>query len=96
MEWLTNLFSRKPTSKQIAKDRLLLVLSHDRVNCSDNSATLEMLKNDIIKVIASYYEMDTDDNDFKIEISRGKNENNELVPVIYANIPIKKMRKQPQ
>ena len=66
-----------PPSGSVAKDRLKLVLVHDRVNCS--SQVLEMLKTDIIKVISNYMEIDDDKNG--------------TVPVLYANIPIKSMRK---
>ena len=41
-----------PPSGSVAKDRLKLVLVHDRVNCS--SQVLEMLKTDNIKVISNY------------------------------------------
>ena len=44
---------QQPASGSVAKDRLKLVLVHDRVNCS--SQVLEMLKTDIIKVISNYY-----------------------------------------
>ena len=93
MDWLTNLFARKPAPKDIAKDRLKLVLAYDRVNCTADTASLEMLKNDIMKVISSYFEMDGNESDFDIQISSGTNERNEPIPVLYANIPIKKMRK---
>ena len=46
-------------SKNVAKDRLKLVLVHDRVNCS--SQVLEMLKTDIIKVISNYMEIDEEE-----------------------------------
>ena len=94
MDWITNLFAKKPAPADIARDRLKLVLMHDRVNCTTDSASLEMLKNDILKVISSYFEMG-DGEDFDIQISNGTNENNESVPVLYANIPIKKMRARP-
>lgn len=45
---LLNLFGKKPSTKNIAKERLKLVLIHDRVNCS--TQVLEMLKTDIIRV----------------------------------------------
>jgi cell division topological specificity factor len=88
MEWLLNLF-RKPPSKDVAKDRLKLVLIHDRAGCSPD--LLEMMKNDIVQVIAKY--MDIGDN-FDIHIETGVNEGHEPVPVLYANIPIKSMRKR--
>ena len=73
-----------PPSGSVAKDRLKLVLVHDRVNCS--SQVLEMLKTDIIKVI------DTDELDIQITQTQSE-DNNGTVPVLYANIPIKSMRK---
>ena len=51
-------------SKNVAKDRLKLVLVHDRVNCS--SQVLEMLKTDIIKVISNYMEIDEEELDIQI------------------------------
>jgi len=89
MEWLTNLFSKKPSSKDIARDRLKLVLIHDRVNCS--TQLLEMLKNDIIKVLIKY--MDIDETELDLQISQ-EEDGSGPVPVLYANIPIKNMRKQ--
>ncbi|MDD3395575.1 MAG: cell division topological specificity factor MinE [Clostridia bacterium] len=78
-----------PPSGSVAKDRLKLVLVHDRVNCS--SQVLEMLKTDIIKVISNYMEIDEEELD--IQISQTQSEDNGTVPVLYANIPIKSMRK---
>lgn len=86
-----NFFKKKPenTSKDYAKDRLKLVLVHDRMNCS--SQVLEMLKTDIIKVISNYMEIDEEELD--IQISQAQSDDNGSVPVLYANIPIKGMRK---
>ena len=55
-----------PPSGSVAKDRLKLVLVHDRVNCS--SQVLEMLKTDIIKVISNYMEIDTDELDIQMDL----------------------------
>ena len=85
-------FRRKDNkaSGSVAKDRLKLVLVHDRVNCS--SQVLEMLKTDIIKVISNYMEIDEEELD--IQITQTQNDDNSgTVPVLYANIPIKGMRK---
>lgn len=78
------------SSKDVAKDRLKLVLVHDRVNCS--SQVLEMLKTDIIKVISNYMEIDEEELDIQIAQTESE-QNNGSVPVLYANIPIKNMRK---
>ncbi len=89
---LTGIFGKKTkaNSKDIAKDRLKLVLIHDRVNCS--TQFLEMLKTDIIKVISNYMEIDELDMDIQISQTKSDHGNN-TVPVLYANIPIKSMRK---
>jgi len=89
MEWITNLFSRQKKSSNIAKDRLKLVLMHDRVNCS--TELLEMIKNDIIMVLSKY--VDIDNNELDINVSQATGDDNTPVPVLYANIPIKNMRK---
>ena len=46
-----NLLKRK-SSREIAKDRLKILLISDRVNCSQEM--MEMIKNDIAKVISKY------------------------------------------
>lgn len=50
------------TSKNVAKERLKLVLVHDRADCSPTF--LDMIKGDIIKVISDY--MEIDENGFAI------------------------------
>lgn len=92
MDFLRKIFSRKPeTSGSIAKDRLKLVLIHDRANC--NTDLLEMMKNDIMQVIAKYMDID-EAAGMDINISQTTDDNNNTVPVLYANIPIKNMRKR--
>lgn len=86
---LIKFFSKKPQTKDVAKDRLKLVLVHDRANCSTH--ILEMLKNDILKVISNY--MEIDDEELDIQITKTDDPNNEGLPMLYANIPIKNMRK---
>lgn len=79
---------KKPSSKDVAKDRLKLVLIHDRANCS--TQVLEMLKTDIIRVISNY--MDIDEDELEIQITKTEDNPNGL-PMLYANIPIKNMHK---
>lgn len=73
---MRRLFRRK-TSRQIAKDRLKILLISDRVNCS--AEMLEHIKNDIAKVISKYMKIDTTNMD--VQISKTS-------PALYANIPI--------
>ncbi|MBC7341701.1 MAG: cell division topological specificity factor MinE [Clostridia bacterium] len=56
-EFLQRLLGRETTSsKQIAKERLRLVLLHDRTDLSPH--VLECLKEDLINVISNYMEID--------------------------------------
>lgn len=59
MGFLDRLFGgREPTSRQVAKDRLQLVLVHDRVNLSP--VMLDAMKNELITVISKYVEIDAE------------------------------------
>jgi len=86
---LFKLFSKKPPSKDVAKDRLKLVLIHDRANVS--TQLLEMLKTDIIKVISNY--MEIDEQELDIQISQATNDGGVNVPMLVANIPILSFKK---
>lgn len=93
MDFFSFFKKKDNNSKDLAKDRLKLVLVHDRVNCS--SQVLEMLKTDIIKVISNYMEIDDDELDIQITQTQSDDQTG-TVPVLYANIPIKSMRKANQ
>ena len=83
-------FSRKKTSKTVAKDRLKLVLIHDRVNCSTD--VLEMMRADILKTISKY--MDFDDGELELKVGSTRSEaSGNVVPALYANIPIRNIKK---
>ena len=86
---IPNLFRRK-SSREIAKDRLKILLISDRVNCS--AETLEMIKHDIAKVISKYMKIDA--NSMEIQISKTSSRSNgSMNPVLNANIPIIDMNK---
>jgi len=76
-------FFRRKTSRQIAKDRLKILLISDRVNCSPEM--MELIKTDIAKVISKYMKIDT--VNMEIQISK-------TTPALYANIPILDLNKQ--
>lgn len=87
---LFKLFSKEDaSSKNVAKERLKLVLVHDRTNCSPNF--LEMIKGDLLNVISDYMEIDEDGLDIKITKTK-KSTGDAMVPALIANIPIKKMK----
>ena len=86
----SQLFGRKNQSSHVAKDRLKLVLIHDRMNCS--TELLEMMRSDIIAVRSKYVDIDTDE--FNIEVSSLECEKEGTkAPVLSANIPIKNLKK---
>ena len=85
---LLDLFKKKGSS-DVAKDRLKLLLVSDRANCSPE--TMELIKNDIIKVIAKYMEIDSEGLDIQITQTESEG-NNGSVPALIANIPIKELR----
>ena len=81
-------FKKKPTSGNVAKDRLKLVLVSDRANCSPE--LMEQIKNDIINVLQKYLEIDLEGLDIKI--SQTELDESGAVPALFANIPIKDMK----
>lgn len=84
------LFSREEArSKNVAKERLKLVLVHDRANVSPQF--LDMIKGDIMNVINDYIEVD--EEGFEINLTKTKrDQDNAMVPALVANIPIKRMK----
>lgn len=82
-------FFKKKQSGNVAKDRLKLVLVSDRANCSPE--IMEQIKNDIIKVISKYVEIDAEGLDIKITQTESEG-NNGSVPALFANIPIKDLK----
>lgn len=73
------------TSKEIAKNRLKVVLIHDRANISPE--VMQALKNDIIEVISHY--MDINKNEMEISL-----ENDDNSVALLANIPVNRIKNQ--
>ena len=87
---LADLFRKKPSSGNNAKNRLQLALVADRTGCSPE--IMEKIKNDIIEVLSKYVEIDREGLD--IDITQTKSENGVgTVPALYANIPIKELKR---
>lgn len=84
---LFKLFLSKSSSKDMAKERLKLILIHDRANVSPE--LLNSIKEEILKVISKYFEIDNGEIDVKMtkmEEIPGES------PALIASIPIKKMK----
>lgn len=86
LEFINRLFGREnPSSKTLAKERLRLVLVHDRAGVSPE--LLESLKADLINVISNYMEIDLEG----LEVTLDSSENQ---VALVANIPVKGMKKR--
>jgi len=71
-------------SKDVAKERLRLVLVHDRVNNSPQF--MEGLKDDMIKVISNY--MDINEKNMEVHFAQ-----TETSVALVANIPVNRMKR---
>lgn len=81
-------FKKKSGSKDTAKDRLKLILMHDRGDVSPE--LLENIKNDILEVLRKYVEVDID-QELDLQITQTDSEFGS-VPALVANIPIRKKK----
>ncbi len=80
MGFLDRIFGRRqPTSRQIAKERLQLVLVHDRVKISP--AMLDKMKDELIAVISRYVEIEPEGVEVNLTQSRRESR-------LVANIPL--------
>jgi cell division topological specificity factor len=82
---LDRLLGREPKSAQMAKERLKLVLVHDRTDISPG--VLEMLKDDLIAAISRH--IDIDPSAVRIEMAQEGREQR-----LVADIPLRPVRKR--
>lgn len=75
-------FKKKENSKDVAKERLKLVLVEDRTNISPDF--LESIKNEILEVMLKYADVEEDNMDIKL--TRMKSNENSTSALV-ANIP---------
>lgn len=84
LDLLNRVFGRESHSKDVAKERLRLVLVHDRASVSPQF--LEALKNDLIQVISRYMEIDDHSMDMNFTTEDGS-------IALVANIPVRRMKR---
>lgn len=84
MDLISKFFKDDPSSKDVAVERLRLVLVHDRANVSPG--LMEALKEDLIAVISKY--MDIDEESMEINLN-----SSECSSALVANIPVKRIRR---
>ncbi|MBR6268503.1 MAG: cell division topological specificity factor MinE [Selenomonadaceae bacterium] len=84
LDALMKIFGKnEKSSRQIAKDRLQVVLVHDRASISPK--LMEQMQNEIIHVVSKYMEIDRR----SVEISLA--DDTDSVALV-ANIPVNKMK----
>ncbi|MEW8957176.1 cell division topological specificity factor MinE [Clostridium sp.] len=88
MDFLRKLTS-KGGSKDVAKDRLKLILIHDRGDIP--TETINKIKNEILEVISKYVDIDSEEID--IAINKGSESEGDS-PALVANIPIRSLRER--
>ena len=82
--FLQKLLGMEKNSKDMAKDRLKLVLIQDRANMSPNM--LEDLRKDLIMVISKY--MDFDEKNLDVQMAEQDN-----MTLLEVNIPIANVKR---
>ncbi|MDM8534588.1 cell division topological specificity factor MinE [Clostridiaceae bacterium HSG29] len=88
MNIIKKFFSNQPSSKNIAKERLQLVLVHDRSDCSPE--LINRIKSDIMKILSEY--VDINEKEFDIEITRDRQQGSSKSTLV-ANIPINRLER---
>ncbi|MEB3159142.1 MAG: cell division topological specificity factor MinE [Synechococcus sp.] len=78
---LDKLLRRQPSSASTAKERLQLVLAHDRSDLSPD--LLDQMRREILEVVARYVEIDLDEGDVSLETE-------DRVTALVANLPIRR------
>jgi len=86
------IFGKRPEkSKNVAKERLKLVLVHDRADLSPKF--LNMIKSDIIRVISEYVDIEEEGLDIKLTRMK-RDSDNSTISALVANIPILKVKER--
>ena len=83
--FLDRLLGREKKSAKVAKERLKLVLIHDRIDI--NPGTLERLKDELIEVISRHIEIEP--YDVSIEMAQDGHQHR-----LIADIPIKPTKRR--
>jgi len=85
MDLLKKIFKDNASSKEVAVERLRLVLVHDRADISPG--LLELLKEEMIQVITKYMEIDQEAMDVTLNST-------DHSAALIASIPVKRIKRQ--
>jgi len=78
---INKLLRRQPSSASTARERLQLVLAHDRSDLSTD--ILDQMRKEILEVVAKYVEIDMDEGAVSLETE-------DRMTALVANLPIKR------
>ena len=78
---INKLLRRQPASANTARERLQLVLAHDRSDLS--TELLDQMRREILEVVARYVEIDMDEGAVSLETE-------DRMTALVANLPIKR------
>tara|TARA_Y100001968_G_C18864062_1_gene483998 strand:- start:173 stop:514 length:342 start_codon:yes stop_codon:yes gene_type:complete len=78
---INKLLRRQPASASTARERLQLVLAHDRSDLS--SDLLDQMRKEILEVVAKYVEIDMNEGAVSLETE-------DRMTALVANLPIKR------
>ena len=78
---INKLLRRQPSSASTARERLQLVLAHDRSDLS--TELLDQMRKEILEVVAKYVEIDVDEGAVSLETE-------DRMTALVANLPIKR------
>ena len=85
-QFIDKLLGRQAASASTAKQRLQLVLAHDRSDL--NPELLDQMRREILEVVARYVEIDLEEGDVSLETE-------DRVTALVANLPIRRSVTQP-
>ena len=80
-ELVDKLLGRQPASASTARDRLQLVLAHDRSDLSPE--LLDQMRREIFEVVAKYVDIDLEEGDVSLETE-------DRVTALVANLPFRR------
>ena len=83
LDFIQRLLGRDKPSGALAKERLQLVLAHDRSDL--NPELLQQMRREILEVVSRYVELDLDEGDVSLATE-------DRVTALVANLPIKRAR----
>jgi len=82
-DFIQRFLGREKPSGALAKERLQLVLAHDRSDL--NPELLEQMRREILEVVQKYVEIDIEEGEVSLETE-------DRVTALVANLPIKRAR----